>query len=209
MITKEEYLANPCKAASIPYWKAKSITVPYGMVILHRDEFNRFECQQYFDELYFRLIHMMQGLSAPTLPPGYSICSATLSDFTAHINGCYDEIHIDEEELHSFLTHPVYDADLWISVKDNRTGEIIATGIGEIDQEIGEGVLEWIQVSKPYRRKGLGKYMVSELLWRMKGKANFATVSGQCNNTTNPESLYRSCGFAGSDIWHVLKKIKL
>lgn len=209
MITKEEYLASPCKAASIPYWKAKSITIADDMVILHRDEFNRSECQQYFDEPYFRLIHTLQGLSAPTLPTGYSIYSATLSDFAAHINGCYDKIQIDKEELHSYLTHPVYDADLWIAVKDNHTGVIIATGIAELDQEIGEGILEWIQVSKNYRRKGLGKYIVSELLWRMREKANFATVSGQCNNTTNPEKLYRCCGFAGSDIWHVLKKIKL
>ena len=36
--------------------------------------------------------------------------------------------------------------------------------------------------------------------------ATFATVSGQCNNPTNPEALYRKCGFTGSDVWHVLRK---
>ena len=40
MLTKERYLADPCKAASIPYWKAKSITVPDGMKILHQDEYD-------------------------------------------------------------------------------------------------------------------------------------------------------------------------
>ena len=36
--------------------------------------------------------------------------------------------------------------------------------------------------------------------------AKFNTVYGQCNNSTNPEAMYRKCGFTGSDIWHVLRK---
>ena len=38
----------------------------------------------------------------------------------------------------------------------------------------------------------------------MQGIAEFATVSGKVNNPTNPESLYRKCGFTGNDIWHIL-----
>ena len=30
----------------------------------------------------------------------------------------------------------------------------------ELDREIGEGILEWIQVSGDYRRRGLGSYLV-------------------------------------------------
>lgn len=89
----------------------------------------------------------------------------------------------------------------------NQTDEVVATGIAELDKEIGEDVvLEWIQVSEQHRGYGLGKYVVSELLWRMKENAKFATVSGQCNNLTNPEAMYRKCGFSGSDVWHVLKR---
>ena len=72
----------------------------------------------------------------------------------------------------------------------------MATGIAELDREIGEGVLEWIQVSKDYRRRGLGSYLVLELLWRMRKAARFVTVSGECENADNPEGLYRKCGFA-------------
>lgn len=59
------------------------------------------------------------------------------------------------------------------------------------DREIGEGILEWIQVSRDYRGCGLGRYIVSELLWRMKDTADFATASGQCHNPNNPKVLYR------------------
>ena len=205
-ITKDDYLENPCRAASIPYWKAKSITIPDGMKILHRDEYDGVDYQQYIDEPYFRLIHNLKGLAKPVLPQGYSLCTASLSEYAAHISSCYEEIGITEEELRSYTLRSVYDAALWLAIKDERTGNIVATGIAELDREIGEGVLEWIEVSQGHRGKGLGRYIVSELLWRMKGKVCFATVSGQCNNATNPEKLYRKCGFSGNDVWHILRK---
>ncbi len=155
MLTKEQYLADPCKAASIPYWKAKSITVPDGMKILHQEEYNDEENQHFVDEPYFRLIHNLKGLAKPILPQGYSHCTATLSEYAAHISSCYEEIGITEEELRSYTLRPVYDAALWLAVKDTHTGTIVATGIAELDREIGEGVLEWIQVSQNHRGKGL------------------------------------------------------
>ena len=48
--------------------------------------------------------------------------------------------------------------------------------------------------------------LVNELLLRMKPMARFATVSGQVNNLSSPEKLYRKCGFVGNDVWHILKK---
>lgn len=206
MINKKDYLQNPCRASSIPYWKAKQVSVPDHVTILHQEDFNKIAYAHFFDEPYFRLRHNLQGLSQPALPPGYSLCSAALREFAAHINRCYDEIGITEDELRNYVARSVYDSSLWLAVKDNQTGDIAATGIAEIDREIGEGVLEWVQVSKEHRGCGLGSYIVMELLWRMKDTARFATVSGQCKNPTNPEGLYRKCGFTGSDVWHILRK---
>lgn len=205
MLTKEQYLTNPCKAASIPYWKTKSITVPDGMKILHQDEYDRTGYQQYIDEPYFRLIHNLNGISEPVIPRGYSLCNADICDYAAHINSCYDSIGVTEAGLQNYISRTVYDATLWLAVKDGRTGDIVATGIGELDREVGEGVLEWVQVSENHRGCGLGRYIVSALLWRMRASADFATVSGQRNNPTNPEALYRKCGFTGNDVWYVLK----
>lgn len=206
MINKKDYLQNPCRASSIPYWKAKQVSVPYNVTILHQEDFNKIEDAQFFDEPYFRLRHNLQGLSQPALPQGYSLCNAALREFAAYINRCYDEIGITEDELQNYVVRPVYNSSLWLAVKDNQTGDIAATGIAEIDREIGEGALEWVQVSKAHRGCGLGSYIVMELLWRMKDTACFATVSGQCKNPTNPEGLYRKCGFTGSDVWHILRK---
>lgn len=109
-------------------------------------------------------------------------------------------------ELQSYVTRAVYSPELWIAVKNDDTGEIVATGIAELDREIGEGALEWIQVSRGIRRCGLGSYLVLELLWRMRNTAKFVTVSGQCGNPDKPEELYRKCGFSGNDVWHILRR---
>ncbi|MGN1000059.1 MAG: GNAT family N-acetyltransferase [Faecousia sp.] len=205
-MSPEEYLMNPCRMASIPYWKAKSISIPDGMKILHHKEWNETEYAQYIDEPYFRLRHNLKDLSVPVPPQGYSIRKAAVCEFAAHISSCHDGIGITEAELHDYTQRRVYNANFWLAVKDDQTGKIIATAIGELDAELGEGVLEWIQVSGSHRGQGLGCYLVCELLWRMKDVADFATVSGQCRNPTNPEGLYRKCDFTGSDVWHILRK---
>ena len=61
-----------------------------------------------------------------------------------------------------------------------------------------------MQVLPQKRGRGLGKAIVNELLIRLKSKAKFVTVSGQIDNKTNPEALYRKCGFKGDDIWCVI-----
>ena len=74
------------------------------------------------------------------------------------------------------------------------------------DNEAKEGILEWIQVIPAYRKREVGTAIVNQLLYRLSLKANFATVSGKAKNKTQPERLYRKCGFVGNDIWHILRK---
>ena len=102
--------------------------------------------------------------------------------------------------------HPTYDSDLWILAVDRASGAVAGCGIGEFDEEAGEGVLEWIQVLPAYRGRGIGRLIVNQLLSRMRFRAKFATVSGQIRNRTKPERLYRKCGFSGEDVWHILRR---
>ena len=87
-------------------------------------------------------------------------------EYAAHINSCYDGICIAEAALQSYNTRLVYDATLWLAVKNNQAGKIVATGITELDCEIGEGILELIQVSKDYRGNGFGRYIAFKLLFQ-------------------------------------------
>ena len=190
---KHEYLENPCRAASIPYWKTACIAIPDNTKIVHDSEFDTELLKRYQDEPYFRLRHPMLEVEPVSLPEGYSLQEASVPDFVEHINSCYDDIGITVPEMQRNMLREQYSSELWLAVKEDCRGKIVATGIAELDREIGEGVLEWIQVSKDYRRCGLGSYLVSELLWRMRKAAKFVTVSGKCNNPDYPEGLYRKC----------------
>lgn len=208
MLKKEEYLKSPCSASSLPFWKARNLSVPDNMLILHNSEFSEEYLENYIDERYFRLLNDMKIFSKSPVP-GFSAATAAESDFKIMadiINRSYDDIKITPERLFELTETPVYAQNLWVLIKDTESGETAACGIADFDEEIGELVLEWIQVLPEYRGRGLGKMLVNELLCRMDGKAKFATVSGKADGSSNPEALYRKCGFAGDDIWHILRR---
>lgn len=180
--------------------------VPEQMRILHDRQFSGECLRDYVDEPYFRLHHDLKMLHSAILPDGFRLWEAAPAEYAAHINQCYLGASMTEEEIKSYFQHSVYLPELWIAVQECESQKIVATGIAELDAQVGEGILEWIQVSSTHRGRGLGTYVVTELLNRMAPKAQFATVSGQINNPSKPENLYRRCGFQGSDVWHILRK---
>jgi ribosomal protein S18 acetylase RimI-like enzyme len=117
------------------------------------------------------------------------------------IGQCYQDLQPTVESVMSWVKHPTFDPALWVWVIDNSKEIPIGLGIAEIDNNVLEGSLEWIQILPNYRGMGIGKCIVQELLSRLEKRVNFTTVSGEVNNSTNPETLYRSCRFKGSDIW--------
>ena len=116
-------------------------------------------------------------------------------------DACYPSISPDASEVRAWTAHPVFDPGLWIWIIDVAADRPAALGIAEFDPAVSEGSLEWIQVLPRYRGRGLGSALVSELLARLAGRADFTTVSGRIENETHPERLYRRCGFTGDDIW--------
>ena len=200
---KNEYLTDPCGSSSLPYWKTESTEIPEGMKIV-RDDYFLGTLPFEHDEQFFKLMHDLKTVKEPMLPKGYEIMQCSIDDFVQHINSCYTQEHLTAEELIAYKLHPVYQPELWISVAESESGRIVATGIAELDSRIGEGILEWIQVSPDSRRKGLGSFVICELLLRMKNQACFATVSGRLENASHPFELYRECGFTNPVIWHVV-----
>jgi len=201
----EEYIQDPCRVSALPFWKTEQMRVPESISVLREDEFTA-EKPDGTDEPYFRLVCYPQNTERPELPAAFETATCGAEEYAEHINSCYREEGVTPEELEARKKLPVYDPALWIALRDRETGRIAATGIAELDTRIGEGILEWIQVSPGYRRRGLGKYIVNELLYRMKDKTKFVTVSGKVNNPDNPYALYCSCGFGNLVTWHVVRK---
>ena len=206
-ITKA-YKENPCGILSIPHWKNKHIRIPENMCIVHDSEFTEENYRDYHDEPYFRLYHNLAGVKTFTVD-GISIITAQYDDIpllVEVINQSYADLSVTTEQLIGYTKTEVFCPELWIAAVDNSTSRVVGCGIADFDNEMHEGILEWIQVIPAYRGKKIGQLIVNELLKRMANVAEFATVSGKANNPTSPEMLYRKCGFVGNDIWHVLTK---
>ena len=197
------YINNPCYASSLPFWKTRSLKIPSHILVLRDDEYSNSNIVG-FDEPYFKLVHNLTNIYEPSLPNGFETTDGNFEIFANHINKCYENEGVTFDELKNYCKRPVYDKSLWITIKDSSTKEVVATAIGELDPAIKEGIIEWIQVSPDYRKRGLGKYLVLKLLNLMKKKAEFVTVSGKLHSPSNPIKLYESCGFDNLVIWHVI-----
>lgn len=208
MVTIEAYKKNPCGVLSIPYWKSRHIEIPQNMRIIHDNEYIKDAYREYHDEPYFRLYHSLASVRASALD-GISIVSKAHDDiplFAHIINQSYTDLSVTYGQLDGYTRTKVFCPKLWITAVDDINACAAGCGIADFDRELGEGIIEWIQVLPAYRGKGIGQLIVNELLKRMADFAEFATVSGKVNSPSSPEMLYRKCGFVGNDVWHVLTK---
>ena len=147
------------------------------------------------------MIHNLCDIDMVQLDDKFEFADILDLDYVNHINSCYEKVGVSLEELQQYKKRKTYNKNLWVAIKNKTNGAVIATAIAEFDNEIKEGIIEWVQVSKEYRRCGLGSVLVNELLTRLKPMAKFVIVCGDCNNKTNPMKLYQKCGFSNMKIW--------
>ena len=207
MLSLKSYLKNPCGTSSIPYWKQKKTVIPENMKIIHEKDYVNRDFNDYNDEPYFRLYHNMKDIEHEAVNEVEILSGISdINEFVQLINASYSDLSVTAEQLEDYKKTPVFCSELWILLKEKSSGRVVAGGIADYDRECGELILEWIQVIPTFRGQGYGKTVVNSLLSKMKGIAEFATVSGKVNNAANPEGLYKRCGFTGDDVWHILTK---
>ena len=61
---KKAYLANPCKASSLPFWKTNLVKIPENMKIVLEDDLQGVDILEYSDERFFKLMHHMQDIKS-------------------------------------------------------------------------------------------------------------------------------------------------
>jgi len=210
------FLAVWCDDRLMAFWTASPTLQPFSplevdqvsFALVHADGLPVFEHREFSRrEAYFHLIHKGKP-PVYNCPPGYIYRNVhpqiEASAVAGFIRSCYKNIKLEEKTVRGWLTHHVYDPELWVWIIDEESGERAALGVAERDRHTPEVSLEWIQVLPAYRGKGLGKAVVAELLRRAFTIAAFTTVSGRIEDGHWAESLYRQCGFSGSDVWWLL-----
>ena len=200
-----EYLQDPCGMLSIPYCKAKTFTIPEHIKIIHSRDWNG----QFNDyQRFFRVKHSLQNLSMTDFDYDTISIEFQAKQLSEMINSSYvhEGIVVSEEDILKWRNHDTFREDLCIYI-NGKDGRMVASGIAEYDTICREGFIEWIQVLPEYRKKGLGKKIVTVLLRRFKEiGAEFVTVSGNLDNSSAPLELYRNCGFTGNDIWYICQE---
>lgn len=160
-------------------------------------------------EPFFRLEHRGDPVSSPDLPPGYRFENVDVERETAELSGvisrCYDVLGPSPEAVDEWRDHPVFDGDLWVWVVEEATAKNVGAGIVELDANIPEASLEWIQILPEYHSEGLGRALVLELLRRVRDRVEFTTVSGRYDGDGGLERFYERCGFRGDDLWWVFR----
>ena len=201
---RKEYLRDPCGTLSIPYWKARTLPVPDTVRIVHGRDWHG----QYADpRRFFRVKHGLKDL--PPADFDYDTIAVDLQtrELAEMIRASYRHagISVGEEDILRWKEHETFREDLWVYICAPG-GIMAASGIAEYDEACREGSIEWVQVLPEYRRKGLGRKIVTVLLNRLRNMgADFATVSGDLDDPCRPLELYRACGFEGDDIWYVCR----
>ena len=207
------YLRDPCGASALAYWKERSYTKPPGLEVFSGESWQALPEGEKASfsriDTFFKLCHDLSDLEDPVLPSGYLFrtfdpeSEADFDQALAIVQRAYPSTDLSMARLRALMDTPVYRADLWFFIDSVEGDELksMAFALGDLDPLIGEGILEWIQVDPDFRRKGLGKALVLEILRRMRGRASFATVSGDSHNANDPMSLYRKAGFVGQSLW--------
>jgi GNAT superfamily N-acetyltransferase len=161
-------------------------------------------------EAFFRLIHTGSELPLHVMVPGYAIrevdTTTELPLVATILHACYDTPTPGTDEIATWTKRPVFEPHAWLWVIDRKAKRPVALGIAETDRPTGEASLEWIQVLPAFRSLGLGTMLVRELVYRLEQKVPFTTVAGQVKNPCEPDHLFRRCGFAGRDVWWVLRR---
>lgn len=109
------YLNNPCKSLSIPYWKHKSIKMPNDIEIIHMDHF----CNQYEKyQRYFRICHRLMDVKEVC----NTVCLINLKcdkeELIKMMNECYidENISIHESDVDDWVKHPTFNELLWLKL---------------------------------------------------------------------------------------------
>lgn len=159
---------------------------------------------------YFRLLWRGPAPAPPALPPGVALrpvaVPAEAQQVAELLCACYAWLRLDAATVRRWAALPVFAAEGWVWAVDTASGAPIGLGIADIDPAMGEGAIEWLQVLPAHRGRGIGAALVGALLDRLAPRSAFVTVAGECANPTQPERLYRRCGFSGADVWWFLSR---
>ena len=151
MLTRQEYLQNPCRASALPYWKLCAGNLPEGVEVIHEKEAGkRIGDVSTAVECYFRLFHHLDTLS---IDSHSEIVLQTawkeVNVFAEIINASYPDLRVSEAQLLQLQAQACFSPEGWVVALDRQSGKPLACGIAALDRQMQEISLEWNQDAVP------------------------------------------------------------
>jgi len=215
-----EHLEAWTEDSLLIYWDAQHIWTPAAppallvapaLAVVHSRYASHLTLSSdYTIQRFFRL-SLSGNLAEIGLPERFAFEPVKLPEQSALvaevIGRSYVHLRPTQDEVVRWLGEPVFAPDLWEWITDRRINQPAGLGIAELDTRVGEASLEWIQVLPEFRGQGLAKALVSHLVARIAGRVPLITVSGEADNPSDAEYLYRRCGFHGQDVWWIVRRL--
>ena len=206
----KDYQEDPCAYSALPLYKEIRLDTSKTRVV-HESKLLNKEKKNNDARRFFRLHHDLTKVKEQSVS-GYGVryvdFDKDLRLIEEIIEASYTDLRLRQEELTRMIRDRVFDPSLWMFLVEEKTKKEVGLIIGQYDRLVGEVVVDWMQVLPAYRGKGLGKMLLSYMLGHVPKEAKFATVSGDKDNPSSPESLYRACGFKGEDVWYIFPNRK-
>ena len=137
MLTRQEYLQNPCRASALPYWKLCAGNLPEGVEVIHEKEAGkRIGDVSTAVECYFRLFHHLDTLS---IDSHSEIVLQTawkeVNVFAEIINASYPDLRVSEAQLLQLQAQACFSPEGWVVALDRQSGKPLACGIAALDRQ--------------------------------------------------------------------------
>lgn len=198
---KLEYITDPARACFLSYHKNENTELPSNMRVVRGDDYKPELYKGFDDTVYTKLILRDKQVDEPVYPEGFKLVTPTKEQLTAHIAQCFPDGETpDSIDLWRYMEY------FLVALVDVATGRIVASAAADVDFGVKEGSIDWVEVSPRYRRKGLGTYLVTELIYRFRRFSDFISVSTKDSAAL---ALFQKCGFREDCAWHILKAKKI
>ena len=101
ILTRTEYLQNPCRTSAIPFWKCFDYELPAGVEVIHEEEIGKIDIDKRRQAVrYFRLFHRLDWMpSCIQSKAELLIAPRQTADFAAMINAAYADLQVSEAQL--------------------------------------------------------------------------------------------------------------
>jgi GNAT superfamily N-acetyltransferase len=158
-------------------------------------------------ESRYRLIYRDMPVPPSETPEGFRLAGVVNSREEAQAVAAHIEQEGPLAQVQDWLQSPAFAPDLWWWLIDEASDQPAGIAIADLDAQLHEASLLWVQIFAPYQGRGLGRFMIHDLLRRIGGRALFTTVSGVVEDRDNPGAFFQRCGFSGSDVWWFLSRV--